>query len=160
MADKKKEKITKTFDEKEFVETLQRLQAEFENYKKRTENEKSKVLEYAKVNLLLKLINLNDDFDRTLTVIDTADIKTVKDGIEMISNQVKKILHEEGVEAINCVGEKLDPFKHEVLLNGESDKEDNTIIEEFQKGYLFKGSVLRASKVKVCKNNSKTQEGK
>lgn len=158
MVDKKKTK--KEFDEKEFVDTLQRLQAEFENYKKRTEGEKSKVSDCAKISLLLKLVNLNDNFDRTLSVIENADIKTIKEGIEMISKQVKKILQEEDVEAINCVGEKLDPYKHEVLLKGEADKEEGIIIEELQKGYLFKGSVLRASKVKVCANNSKNQEGK
>ncbi|MBU2639059.1 MAG: nucleotide exchange factor GrpE [Nanoarchaeota archaeon] len=140
----------------DYVEQLQRLQAEFENFKKREEREKQRFRDFARADILIKLLNFSDDFERTASVIEKTDctsnkqICTIKEGIAMLSMNFQKLLKEEGVEPITCVGHKLDPFRHEVLLQ-ENGKEDGVILEELQKGYLFKGSVLRPSKVKVCK---------
>lgn len=133
-----------------YIEQLQRLQAEFENFKKREEREKARYMDFAKAGLLLKLLNFNDDFERTLSSFGKADIKTMKEGIEMLFTNFQKILKEEGVEPIKCVGEKLDPFRHEVLMHAPG-KEDGVVLEELQKGFMFKGNVIRPSKVKVCK---------
>lgn len=141
----------------DYIEQLQRLQAEFENFKKREEKEKERFKDFAKAGLLLKLLNLNDDFERTLAVLETENCvsneKTcaIKEGIWMIALHLKKVLAEEGVQPISCVGQKLDPFRHEVLVQQEAEKEDGVVLEELQKGYLFKGNVLRTAKVKVCK---------
>ena len=135
----------------EYIEQLQRLQAEFENFKKREEKEKERFKDFAKASVLLKLVSFNDDFERTLASFEKADLETMKKGIEMMALQLKKMISEEGVQPISCVGEKLDPFRHEVLLQQEADKEDGVVLEELQRGYLFKGNVLRTAKVKVCK---------
>lgn len=155
---------------KEYIEQLQRLQAEFENFKKREEKEKERFKDFAKAGLLLKLLNLNDDFERTLAVLESEKCVSnekscaIKEGIGMIALHLKKVLAEEGVQPISCVGQKLDPFRHEVLVQQEADKEDGVVLEELQKGYLFKGNVLRTAKVKVCKcvksdENNKTIGG-
>ncbi|MFH1065274.1 MAG: nucleotide exchange factor GrpE [Nanoarchaeota archaeon] len=140
----------------EYIEQLQRLQAEFENFRKREEKEKARYRDFAKADILIKLLNFNDDFERTVSVIEKQDcvsnkqICAIKEGIAILSMNFQKLLKEEGVEPISCVGKKLDPFVHEVLLQ-ETGNEDGVILEELQKGYLFEGSLLRSSKVKVCK---------
>ncbi|HII14719.1 MAG TPA: nucleotide exchange factor GrpE [Nanoarchaeota archaeon] len=136
----------------EYIGQLQRLQAEFENFKKREEKEKERFKDFAKAGLLLKLVSFNDDFERTLSSFEKADLETMKKGIEMMASQLKKMISEEGVQPMSCIGDKLDPYRHEVLLQQEADKEDGVILEELQKGYLFRGSVLRTAKVKVCKS--------
>ena len=138
-------------DINQYIEQLQRLQAEFENFKKREDREKARFVDFAKAGIILKLLNFNDDFQRTLASLNNADIGVVKKGVEMLATNFQKLLKEEGVEHISCVGQKLDPFKHEVLLQEEAEKEDGVILEELQKGYMLKGNVLRPSRVKVCK---------
>lgn len=138
-------------DINQYIEQLQRLQAEFENFKKREDREKARFVDFAKAGIILKLLNFNDDFQRTLASLNNADIGVVKKGVEMLATNFQKLLKEEGVEHISCVGNKLDPYKHEVLLQEEADKEDGVILEELQKGYMLKGNVLRPSRVKVCK---------
>jgi len=138
-------------DINQYIEQLQRLQAEFENFKKREDREKARFVDFAKAGIILKLLNFNDDFQRTLASLNKADIGVVKKGVEMLATNFQKLLKEEGVEQISCIGDKLDPFKHEVLLQEEAEKEDGVILEELQKGYMLKGNVLRPSRVKVCK---------
>ncbi|MDD4878753.1 MAG: nucleotide exchange factor GrpE, partial [Candidatus Nanoarchaeia archaeon] len=147
----------------EYIEQLQRLQAEFENFKKREEKEKERFKDFAKASVLLKLVSFNDDFERAVASFEKADMETIRKGVDMMALQLRKILAEEGVQSISCVGEKLDPFRHEVLVQQEAEKEDGVVLEELQKGYLFKGNVLRTAKVKVCKcvkSDSKCDENK
>ena len=80
-----------------------------------------------------------------------------KKGIDMIFKNLHKVLHEEKVEPIQSVGQKADPYKHEVLLKVESDKTEDTIIEELQKGYTLNGKVIRYSRVSVSKGKTQTQ---
>ncbi|MDI6738047.1 MAG: nucleotide exchange factor GrpE [Nanoarchaeota archaeon] len=150
----------------DYIEQLQRLQAEFENFKKREEREKERHRDFAKAGLLLKLLNLNDDFERTLAVLENEKCVpndkscVIKEGIGMIAHHLKKVLAEEGVQPISCVGQKLDPFRHEVLVQEKADREEGIVLEELQKGYLFKGNVLRTAKVKVCKAVQKEADEK
>ncbi|MFH0752358.1 MAG: nucleotide exchange factor GrpE [archaeon] len=140
-------KNKKNNENKELTEQLQRLQAEFENYKKRTEREQEQIKDYTKAQLLLKLLNIHDDFERTLTTQATQE--QLQTGIELIHKQLVKLLAEEQVTPIQSKGQKLDPYKHEVLIqeNGEED----IITEELQKGYLHKDKILRPARVKISR---------
>ncbi|RMF55418.1 nucleotide exchange factor GrpE [Candidatus Woesearchaeota archaeon] len=130
-------------------ETLQRVQADFENYKKRIEKENELIIERAKADLINKLLPIIDSFDLALTNKDKCE-DFIK-GIELIYAQFMDIMKKEGLEQIKALNEKFDPFKHEVLLQEESNKEKGTVLEELQKGYMFKDKVLRPTKVKISK---------
>ena len=150
---KKHEKIKekpKETDKKisELTETLQRLQAEFENYKKYVEKEKAEFVKYAKADLIEKLLPLLDSFE--LALKNSAEKKELLKGVELIYSQFYSMLEKEGLKKIDVKG-KFDPHLHEVLLKEKSDKEEDAILEELQKGYILNGKVLRFSKVKVSK---------
>lgn len=144
----------KELEEKEklladYKEQLQRLQAEFENYIKRNEKERKELLDYTSKDILLKLVNIYDDFQRALNVSKNCDEKELVEGIKIIFNNFEKVLKEEGIQEIKCVGEKFNPYRHEVLDKVEHNEEEGKIIEELQKGYMFKDKILRFSKVRV-----------
>lgn len=145
----------------DYTDHLKRLQAEFENYCKRTEKERKDYMSYASEKLIVKLLLVIDDFDRALAQMKNLPEETRK-GIEMISKNLHKVLDEEHVEPIPAVGEKLDPYRHEALLQTESDMPEDTIIEELQKGYMMNGKVIRYAKVKVAKpkQTNKSQSNK
>lgn len=149
-----RERLQREIEEKEekaeeLLETLQRLQAEFENYKKRAEREYIQYTEQANAHLILRLLPVLDNFGRALYA-ESSDIN-FKRGMEMIFSQLKSILETEGLSPIEAVGEEFDPYFHEAVLAVEGDYCEDTIIEEFEKGYLFRNKVLRPSKVKVGK---------
>jgi len=133
----------------ELTDTLQRLQAEFENYKKRIEKEKVEFLSYAKADLIAKLLPILDSFE--LALKNTTDKDKFIKGVELIFAQLYSLLESEGLKPINALGEKFNPYKHEVLMKQESDKEEDTVLEEMQKGYMLNDKILRHSKVKVSK---------
>lgn len=130
----------------DLVEQLQRLQAEFENYKKRTEKDQENLKDHIKSQLLIKFLNILDNLERSLAKED-------KKATEIVYKQMKKLLEEEQVTQIPTAGQKLDPYKHEVMLK-EKGKQDDMITEELQKGYMIKDKVLRPARVKI----SKTEE--
>ncbi|HBT20317.1 MAG TPA: nucleotide exchange factor GrpE [Peptococcaceae bacterium] len=137
----------------ELVNRLRRLQADFDNYRKRTQKEKEEMAEHAGSELIKKLLPVLDNFERALKVEDDfiTGEGSFKEGIEMIYNQLKNILNEAGVEVIKTVGEQFDPTKHEAIARVESaDHEDNTIIEEIRKGYKIKDKIIRPAMVKVA----------
>src|SRR3990172_12604392 len=136
----------------DYTDHLKRLQAEFENYCKRVEKERKEVVGAASEKLVVKLLLVIDDFERALAQLKDTPEQTRK-GIEMIFKNLHKILHEEQVAPIKSVGEKLDPYKHEVLLQAESEQPDDIILEELQKGYTMNGKVIRYAKVKISKHN-------
>lgn len=133
--------------EQEYLELLQRLQAEFENYRKRTEREKEEWISKAAEGITASFLPVLDSFELAL--------KHNKDeGIKMIYSQLYSILEKEGLSKINAEGE-FNPELHEALMQEEGN-EDNKIIEELQRGYMLNGKVIRPSKVKI----SKIKEGK
>lgn len=148
---KPKKKDPKDAKIKELTETLQRLQAEFENYKKRIEKEKIEFIIYAKQDLIIKLLPILDSLEIALK--NTSDKDKFIKGVELIFSQLYQTLQQEGLKPIKALGEKFDPYKHEVLMNKESDKEDDIILEELQKGYMLNNKVIRHTKVKVSKKN-------
>jgi molecular chaperone GrpE (heat shock protein) len=154
--DEVKEQMGANFDESydekeeeinELTESLKRLQAEFENFKKRAEKEKSEFMKYAHADLIASILPVIDSFEIALK--NTNDKEKFIEGIKMIYAQIHSILNSEGLKPINTAGQMFDPYKHEVLMKEESDKPEGTILEEFQKGYMLNDRVVRHSKVKV-----------
>ena len=134
----------------ELTDTLQRLQAEFENYKKRVDKEKAHFMEYSKAEIIAKLLPILDSFELALQNTKESD-KFVK-GMEMIKTQIISSLQQEGLRKIEVNG-KFDPFKHEVLLKEKSNEDEDTILQELQPGYMLKDKVLRHAKVKVAEKS-------
>ncbi len=141
--DPKDEQIT------ELTNDLQRLQAEFENYRKRVEKEKKEYCKYAKNDIILELLTIIDNFELALKSIK--EDNEVAKGVKMIHGQLFTLLEKEGVKQIECVGEQFNPHLHEALLTERSEEKENTIIEELQKGYMLHDKLLRHSKVKITK---------
>lgn len=133
----------------ELTDDLKRVQAEFENFRKRCEKENSSFRDYAKAELVRKLLTVLDSFEIALK--NTADHKKFVDGVELIYSQLYSLLKEEGLQHIETKDKRFDPYLHEVMLSEKSDKPEDMILEELQKGYKFKDCVLRHSKVKVAK---------
>ncbi len=137
----------------EYKDSLQRLQAEFENFKKRIDKEKLQLKQFAVAEFVKCLLPVLDSFELALKAIgNSSDSKLVK-GMEMIYAQFYSLLESEGLRPIKALGEKLDPYKHEVLLQEETQdsSKDGIISEDFQRGYMFGDFVLRYSKVKVLR---------
>jgi molecular chaperone GrpE len=132
--------------EEEYKEMLQRLQADFENYRKRAEKENHQAREYGVASFIRKLLPLLDSFE--LAFKNCARDDSFVKGIELIYAQFYAILETEGLKQIDAVGKKYDPYLHEVLMKEEG-KEDGIVTEELLKGYLLKDTVLRHSKVKI-----------
>lgn len=133
----------------EYLEMLQRLKAEFENYMKRNDEEKKEFAKYAKYDLILKLLNIKDDFERALQIEEKNE--EFAKGIEMIFKQLQKTLDEEGVKPIKSLGEKFDPYKHDVIGKVEHEEHEDVIVEEIKKGYMLKDKILRPGLVKVSR---------
>lgn len=142
----------------DYANHLKRLQAEFENYVKRVEKERVEINERVSERVIIKLLTIVDDFERALKQLKNIPEETRK-GIEIIFKNIHKVLDEENVKPIKSVGEKLDPYKHEVVLQVESDAPEETIVEELQKGYMMNDRVIRYSKVKVSKGPGGNQNG-
>ena len=143
----------------EYWDRLLRLQAEFDNTKKRIEKEKLEFLKYAHEGIILEFLSILDDLERILELAqgNRKDFSAFLKGVEMILAHLYEMLKKNGVEVIESEGKPFDPNIHEALLREETDKvEENTIVEELQKGYLINGKVLRTAKVKVAV--AKTQE--
>jgi|TARA_B100001971_G_C18159961_1_gene520817 molecular chaperone GrpE len=146
----KKEKKQKKSDKEiiaELTDSLQRLQAEFENHKKREEKDKKEFVKYSRAGLILEILPSLDSFEMALK--SAKDNEEFVKGMEMVYAQLYSILENEGLRPILAVGQKLDPYKHEVLMREKSDKEEDMVLEELQRGYMLGDKVLRHSKVKI-----------
>lgn len=151
----------------EYIEKFKRLQAEFANYIKRVEKEREDLIVLGKINIIRKLLNIHDAFDKALEQLKKTHKNSIDDefikGVEMIFNQFNEVLSEEGLKPILAEGQKLDPHKHEVILQVENDAiPEDVIVKEVQKGYTVNDKVIRYSKVCVCKNknNNSMEDGK
>ncbi len=139
----------------DYENTLKRLQADFENYVKRVDQEKQNATKYAVAKILTKIVNMVDDFDRTIQILEKTQDKEIKTGIQMIHKQFHKILQEEGIKPFDSKGKKLDPYQHEVIEMVVHDSPEGTVIEEVQKGYHLHDKILRTAKVRVSKGKQK-----
>ncbi len=132
-----------------------RYQAETENFKKRMRKEKEDFSRFANEKLLKELILIKDNLERALSA-PNATIESLKEGLDMILKQFDSFMEKENVESIAAVGEKFDPAVHEVLCQVDSEEhEDNTVTEEYSKGYHLNGRILRPAKVVVSKRPEK-----
>ncbi len=148
-----KEKIAILEEEKkELNDRLLRKAAEFENLKRRTAREKEEAVKYGSAAILSSMLEVLDNFDRAVEMEPNADdFHSFFEGIRLIDKNLKEVLKMHGLEEINPVGEKFDPFFHEAMMREETDEvEDNTILEVFQKGYRLKDRLLRPARVKVA----------
>jgi molecular chaperone GrpE len=139
----------------DYYSRLQRLQADFENYKRRTKAENEEILKYASFDLIRELLDVSDNLWRAIESTEAADEKHgLVEGIVMIRKQFCAILNRNGVTAIESVGEQFDPYIHEAIMSITSDDyPNNEIIEEFKRGYKLYGKVIRPSVVKVSKRS-------
>jgi len=143
---------------KRYLEKLTRLQADFENFRRISERENNKFKKYALKNILIELLKIQDNLQRALdSAKEGKDPKNLQQGLQIILNNLKKLLEREGVKPIDAIGEIFDPRKHHVCMveNIDNSEEipENTILDELEKGYYYKGAVLRPSMVKIAKSN-------
>lgn len=135
------------------IDRVKRLQADFDNFRRRTRQEKEELSGFVIQNLIKELLPLLDNFERALAADTSVDHSSFKNGIDMIYKQLFSILEKNGLETIQAVGEKFDPNFHEAVMRVADDtKEDDTVAEELQRGYLVSGRVVRPSMVKVVGN--------
>jgi molecular chaperone GrpE len=133
----------------ELVELLQRRQAEFENFRRRAEREKSDVLEFAHSDSVRAILPILDDFERALKT-QTAD-KVYSRGMQLIYQHLTDALKKLGLEPITTKGQRFDPHVHHAVDMVETaDVEEQTILDEYQPGYNFRGRLLRPAMVKVA----------
>lgn len=129
-----------------------RVQAEFQNYKRRTEKEKSEIYKYANEKIVVELLAVMDNLDRALDSIshNAEDHQNVLNGVEMIKKSFEDLLEKEGVQVIEAVDQAFDPNLHHAVMTEEKEGCDSdVVIEEFQKGYKLGEKVVRPSMVKV-----------
>lgn len=137
-----------------YKDLLQRKQAEFVNFKKRVTVEKENLSKYANEKILEEMLPVADSLEKALEMADTSnDMKGIKDGVHMVEKLFKGILTKNGVKEIPGEGYEFDPNLHEAMQVQESDEYDHdTVIKEWQKGYMLGDKVLRHSKVMVMKS--------
>jgi molecular chaperone GrpE len=130
-------------------ELLLRRQAEFDNYRKRTEKERADYLQYAGMDMVREMLPVLDDFERALKTECTSP--DYAKGVEMIHNRMFEALKRMGLEPIATAGVTFDPHLHQAVERVETNEaEDGTVLGEFQRGYFYKGKLLRPSMVKVA----------
>lgn len=130
-----------------------RLQADFDNFRKRTQQEREQLTSFVKGEIIHDMLSVLDNFERALNVEATAETESFLEGFKMIHQNFVSLLEKNGLKEINAIGEEFDPNYHQAVMNGPSDKfENNQIDEVYQKGYEVDGKVIRPSMVKVVNN--------
>lgn len=141
-------------DEKieELTDRVKRQMAEFENFRKRTEKEKSTMYEMGARDIIEKMLPVVDNFERGLAAIpEDARQQPVAEGMEKIYKQLQKTLEDTGVKPIEAVGKEFDPNFHNAVMHVEDESlGENVVVEELQKGYTYRDTVVRHSMVKVA----------
>ena len=132
---------------------LQRVSADYANFQKRAARQVAESIAYEKEMLIKTLLPMLDNFEHTFEKSQAAEsVEAVLTGVRIVYDQMLDTLRSHGVQTIEALGEPFDPSCHEAMMRREDpDREDNTILEEFQKGYTFNGRVVRPSKVIVNK---------
>ena len=140
----------------ELKDRLLRAAAETENTRRRLERDKQDATAYATTSFARDLLGVADNLRRALehlpaTVRDTEEVKTIVTGVEMTEKELASVLTRHGVTRIDAIGQRLDPNKHQAMLEVEHDAEPGTILQELQAGYTIKERLLRPSLVSVAK---------
>jgi molecular chaperone GrpE len=136
----------------ELQDRLLRLQAEFDNFRKRTDRERMDFAEYAGEQTVRALLPILDDFERALkAAAPSGGTDDFVRGVELIYNRFLDVLQKQGLEPISAEGAQFDPHQHQAIGRVESSEhEDGTIVQEFQRGYNYKGRLLRPAMVQVA----------
>ena len=138
---------------KEKDERVLRLQADFENFRRRTAKEKEEIGAVVTQEVIKAMLPLLDNFQRAMAT-ETTDGENFRKGVEMISTQLDEILKKQGLEPIETEGAEFDPNFHQAVMRVQNpDMEDGSIAQELQKGYMVKGKVIRPSMVQVVSND-------
>ena len=137
----------------EYRDHLLRLQAEFDNFRKRTLREQSGAVERAAEPLMRRLLDVLDDFDLALMAADrTPDLEQFMRGVELVYAKLKDILEAEGLERMDAEGTPFDPERHEALMHSEGDGDGELVVDDvFRQGYTLKGRVIRPAGVRVTR---------
>jgi molecular chaperone GrpE len=157
LVDKTEEKIAELEAQvKEWHDKFLRKAAEFENFKRRTENDQFNLINYAAESFITKLLPVIDDFERSLQHIDNdSSVDAVKEGIKLVYEKLLKVLDEQGVKKMKVKGEPFNVDYHDALMQRKDDSvPPHTILEEIEKGYLYRDKVIRHAKVIVSEETS------
>ena len=141
---------------KEWNDKFLRKAAEFENYKRRTENDQFNLINYAAESFIVKLLPIVDDFERSMEHIDDIDNnKAVKEGIKLVYEKLLKLLNEQGVKKMLAKGEPFNVDYHDALMQRKDNSvPPHTVLEEVESGYLYRDKVIRHAKVIVSEESS------
>ena len=156
----KKKSISKKIKSKQNISDLKkqikaaedkhmRLLAEFDNYKKRKINEIEKLIKYEGFDFFKSVLPILDDIDRTLNLKDVIKNKSIFDGFSMIKSKILNLLESKEISTYNSLNESFNPDFHEAIMMKKTKKDSNVVIEEYEKGYMYKDKVLRHAKVIV-----------
>ncbi|MDP6685461.1 MAG: nucleotide exchange factor GrpE [Candidatus Omnitrophota bacterium] len=145
-----KEKASKA---DEYFDRILRLQADFDNLKKRLERDKIEFIKFSNMELILEILKILDDFERAVEAGKTKhEFDILYKGVEMIWKDLNEFLKKRGLKEIEAKGKRFDPHAHEAMMQeGTNDYPEDHVIEEFQKGYMLNDRVIRPAKVKVSK---------
>ena len=148
----KKKKDKKDTQIEDLTDKLRRQMAEFDNFRKRTEKEKSGMFEMGAKSVVEKLLPMVDNFERGLaSVPEEQKEDPFVAGVDKVYKQLLTVFDELGVKPIEAVGQPFDPNFHNAVMHVEDDEQgENVVVEEFQKGYMYHDSVVRHSMVKVA----------
>jgi len=129
-----------------------RVLADFDNYRKRQRDETSRLTDLAREQLILKLLPIIDNFERTLAAAEAEhSYESLVEGVTLTLKSIREMLEREGLQPIEAVGQEFNPELHEALVRVETDEyADNTVVEELEKGYTLNGKVIRPARVKVA----------
>ena len=156
----KKKSISKKIKSKQNISDLKkqikdaedkhmRLLAEFDNYKKRKISEIEKLIKYEGFDFFKSVLPILDDIDRTLNLKDVIKNKSIYDGFRMIKSKILNLLESKEISTYNSLNESFNPDFHEAIMMKKTKKDSNIVIEEYEKGYMYKDKVLRHAKVIV-----------
>ena len=136
----------------ENLAALQRLAADFANYRKRNDAERADYAKFAKADLIAKLLDVLDAYDRALTTVpDELKGSSWVEGMWLIERKLRQTLEAEGLQAVDSLGLPFDPYQHEAIAHVESDEPEGTVIKEHQKAYRLHDRVIRPAMVTVAK---------
>ena len=142
----------------ELNERIIRLTADFDNFRKRAQREKDEARQFANQGLLEKLLPVLDNFEMALTAVKDAD-PSVRDGVQMILDQLLGVLKESGVEPVDAMGQPFDPNLHEALSQEETtDADEGTVVQQVQRGYKLNDRLVRPARVVVAKAPGAAEE--
>jgi molecular chaperone GrpE len=135
----------------DYQQRFLRAQADFDNFRRRTMKEKEELGQYASMKLVGQLLPVVDNFGRAIEAAKAGgDVESFSKGVDMIFRQLEQVLEQEGLKAMEAVGQPFNPEFHQAIMQVESEEhEEGIVIEEVQKGYMLKDKVLRPAMVKV-----------